>query len=177
MSRTKPPSKLEEAIQPILDRILNGEVLAIDPSSGSRDSLPGYAIFRAGAFVDGGLIQLPVGSSLQNRLYNLSTCLREQFKCPSVLVTEKIAPITMNTGFHANSMLSLQKSIGVVISSFDCPLLEVAPITWRKNIPENYVKRDDNDALMMAFTVIKKAHALAKKREIGLDEITAFLNT
>lgn len=168
-------SLLQQGVQENLDRVLRGTLLAIDPSSGSQNSQPGYAIFQAGSFVDGGVIDLKVGSALNSRLFALGKTLREEFRCPDILVTEKIPPIGQN-GFHANSMMSLQKSIGTVISSFECPLVEVAPNTWRKHIPTTYVKRDDNDALMMAYTVLVCAQELAGEPIMPLKKIERFLH-
>ena len=164
-SNTSKSSKVsmfeEECIRHVQD-LIHGTILAIDPSSGSANSQPGFAVFRAGQLVDCGIIRLPRGSDLSNRLYTLGETLRKEFLdcAPHVLVTERISPIA-NGAFNARSMASLQKAIGVTISSFPCPTVEVSPIQWRKNIPpEGYVKRDDHDAILMGFTAIKLAHKL-----------------
>jgi hypothetical protein len=152
-------SKLADGIAPLKEKILSGTILAIDPSSGSRESMPGYCIFKNGQFVDSGIIRIKLGQ-LNNRLFQLRQALMDDFKDiqPDILVTENIPPVMLGQGKFVNrSMLSLQKSVGVVISCFDCPLIEVAPISWRKYIPENYVKSDEVDAIMMAITVMKVA--------------------
>jgi len=160
VKKTKPPTLLEAGCLASMQDLLHGTVLAIDPSSGSANSQPGYAIFEGGRFVDCGVINLPRGSDLNVRLYQLGKTLRESFTTPNVLVTEKISPIA-NGSFNARSMASLQKAIGVTISSFNCPLVEVSPISWRKNIPlDGYVKRDDHDAVLMGFTAILVAHRM-----------------
>lgn len=170
-------SKLEQSVILYSEALLRGTVLAIDPSSGSTNSRPGYALFKAGKFIDGGILTLKVHSKLNSRLFDLGKTLREEFETPDVLVTENIAPIGVNTGIRASSLTSLQKSIGVVISSFECPLVEVAPISWRKYIPATYVKRDDNDALMMAYTAIRTAQVLANEPLIELKDIEPYLLT
>jgi Holliday junction resolvasome RuvABC endonuclease subunit len=160
------PSKLALALKPHVNLILNGTVISVDPSSGSRDSLPGYAIFRAGQYIDSGVITMPVFSDLHKRLFYLGKCLREQIAAvekPDILVTENIPPVMTGKGFFNRSMVSLQRAIGVVQSSFDMPCLEVAPITWRQNIPDDYRKTDEADAIMMAITVIKHATLLIGK--------------
>ena len=158
-------SKVEDSIRPHLHAIFNGQILVIDPSSGSKNSQPGYAIYKYGILQDSGIIQIQYKTGLNNRLYQLSRSLREQFETPDILVTENIPPVIMGKsgspgGFFNMSMLSLQKSIGVVISCFDCPLIEVAPVSWRRNIPEGYLKTDENDSIMMGFTVLKLASKL-----------------
>lgn len=155
-------SKIEEAIAPLVNKILNGTVLAIDPSSGSKESMPGYAIFRNGEFVDSGVIRLQWKQALAGRLFDLREALQKDFECPDVLVVENIPPFIggKQGGGHynaSNSILSLHKAVGVTVSCFDCPLVQVAPISWRKRIPENYKKTDECDAIMMALTVLKIA--------------------
>lgn len=148
-------SKLEIAIRPHVNAILNGTILSIDPSSGSKESMPGYSIFKAGVFYDSGVIRLEHRQSLAGRLYDLREALQRDFTCPDVLVVENIAPFI--GGNTTRSILSLHKAVGVTVSCFDCPLMEVAPISWRRFIPENYRKTDECDAIMMALTVLKIA--------------------
>ena len=156
-------SKLSHSIEPIKSTILSGRVLAIDPSSGSKESQPGYALFEGGKFVDSGVIRIQHRQSLQHRLFSLREALQKDFASekPDVLVVENIAPFIASPGrgtFGASkSVLSLHKAVGVTISCFDCPLVEVAPISWRKYIPENYLKSDECDAIMMALCVLKIA--------------------
>lgn len=156
-------SKLEDSIRPQIKLILDGHILSIDPSSGSRNSLPGYAIYKAGELVDSGVIQVPVGDNLHTRLFHLRKSMMEDFEKPDILVTENVPPVMQSKGFFNKSVLSLQKAIGVVISCFDVPLIEVAPISWRQNIPATYQKTDENDAILMGYTVVKLAHIYAAK--------------
>ena len=157
-------SKIEEAINPVKATILSGTVLAVDPSSGSKESMPGYAIFKAGIFVDSGVIRIQHRQTLQQRLFDLRESLQNDFKdlAPDVLVVENIPPFIASKGGGAafgatKSILSLHKAVGVTVSCFSCPLIEVSPISWRKYIPENYRKTDENDSIMMALTVLKIA--------------------
>lgn len=155
-------SKMSDSISPHVNAILHGKLLAIDPSSGSKESQPGYCIFKAGQFVDSGIIRIEYRQSLQLRLYSLRETLQRDFADvnPDVLVVENIPPFIAAPGkFGGNtkSILSLHKAVGVTVSCFNCPLIEVAPISWRKQIPENYRKTDENDSIMMALTVLKVA--------------------
>jgi hypothetical protein len=173
VSRTKKPSKMELQLRPHLDAILNGSILSIDPSSGSKNSQPGYAIYRAGQLVDSGFIAVKAGEALHKRLFYLGNCLREQFEKPDVVVTENIPPFFPKEGesrFFNMSIVSLQRAVGVVQAAFDVPVIEVAPITWRKNIPDNYRKTDEADAIMLGLTVIKSACGIAGRPEPVLSE-------
>lgn len=157
----RPPSKMALSCKPHVGSIITGTVIAIDPSSGSRESMPGYAIFRAGELVDSGYIALQHNEDLRKRLHDLRRSLTEQFQVPDILVTENIPPVMTGKGFFNRSMVSLQRAIGVVQSIWDVPCIEVAPITWRQNIPDDYRKTDETDAIMMALTVLKAAREIA----------------
>lgn len=161
-------SVLETEVSANLNNLLNGTVLAIDPSSGSAGSQPGYAIFAGGVLRDSGLVRIRSGDHISNRLYRLSKTLREEFSQPNVLVTENIPPF-MGEGpgaaFATRNVISLHQSIGVVMSVWDSPVIQVSPRTWRSLIPDNYLKSDENDAIMLGWT------AIAKAREIEGEEV------
>lgn len=161
-------SKLEQSIREHTALLLNGMVLAIDPSSGSQNSQPGYAIYKSGQLVDSGLVRIRSGDHISNRLYRLSKSLREDFEQPDLLVTENIPPF-MGEGpgaaFATRNVISLHQSVGVVMSVWDVPVLQVSPRSWRSLIPDNYVKSDENDAIMLGWTAIHKAY-LAENLDI-----------
>lgn len=137
--------------------LLTGRVSVFDPSSGSRGSMPGYAISVGGRFAEAGTIRLPLEAELHVRLQALRRCLTTQFTTPDVLVTENLPPFV--NGFN-KSILSLHKSVGVIVSSFDCPaLVEVAPSMWHKFEPEGgYFKSDVNDAIIMLYVTLAEAY-------------------
>ena len=138
---------------------MHGQVLAIDPSSGSEKSQPGYAIYQAGELIDCGLINIKWGDAVANRLYRLASSLREDFKQPDILVVEHLAPF-MGEGksfFSTRNVISLHQSVGVIMSIWDVPVLAVSPRSWQALTPDNYVKSDQNDAIMLGWTVIHKA--------------------
>lgn len=141
--------------------VMQGTLLAIDPSSGSRNSQPGYSLYQAGVLIDAGIIKLKVGSELHSRLFHLADSIRNDFSTPDILVTEAISSV-MNPkqGFMSKQMVPLQRAVGVVQSCFDCPVLEVAPATWRKYITNNYVKSDTNDAILLGYTALMEAAQL-----------------
>lgn len=152
-------SKLDLAVSQHADKALNGYLLAIDPSSGSEKSQPGYAIYRGGQLVDYGLINIKWGDAVANRLYRLAKSLREEFQQPDLLVVEHLAPF-MGEGksfFSTRNVISLHQSVGVIMSIWDIPVLAVSPRSWQSLAPDNYQKSDQNDAIMLGWTVLHKA--------------------
>jgi hypothetical protein len=134
-------------------------MLSIDPSSGSANSQPGYALYRGGQLIDSGLVRIRSGDHISNRLYRLARTLREEFDKPDVLVTENIPPF-MGEGpgaaFATRNVISLHQAIGVIMSVWDVPVLQVSPRSWRSHVPDNYHKSDENDAIMLGWTALLK---------------------
>lgn len=149
-------SKFSSQVKGSAKAILEGTLLSIDPSSGSRNSQPGYSLWNQGRLVDSGIINVPLKSDLNRRLFYLADCLRSSFSAPTVLATENIPPFMSGKGFH-KSILSLQRAVGVIMSIWDVPLIEVAPASWRSKIPELYNKNDEADAIMIGWVTIQEA--------------------
>jgi len=162
----KKETKLEQQLQPVIGEILNGYLLSIDPSSGSKDSQPGYCIFKAGQYVDSGFLNIGSGDDIGARLYRLARCLREEFEQPDVLITENIPPFMSmggNNSFATSGVIHLHQSIGVVLSVFDCPKIRVSPRSWHSMLDKlggNYIKSDENDACAIAMTAVATARQL-----------------
>lgn len=161
-SKKAPKSPKKTGVQISVGRyrelITKGQLLAIDPSSGSEGSMPGFAIFKEGRLISCGTIKLPAGGELHLRLQELARTLREEFEVPDVLVVEQIAPYIK--GFFN---LSLHKSIGATVSAIPCKsLVEISPSSWhaairKMGIEDSYVKSDVNDAIFMGYCVVKEA--------------------
>lgn len=150
----KPTTKLGQQVQRYRPLILQGTLLAIDPSSGSEGSMPGYALFKAGKLVENGILRLPLGAELHVRLQALRKLMLE-FETPDVVVVENLPPFMT---FNSKSVLSLHKSVGVAIACTDCSaLVEVTPGSWHRNTPAGYIKSDAHDAFLMGMTVIHEA--------------------
>ena len=150
-------SRLHKQLQDHVETLRTGTLLAIDPSSGSQSSQPGYAIFKAWQLLDSGIIRIKPRAALSNRLFELADALRQDFDTPDILATEGISIIMSGSGFAGPGMVSLQRAIGVVQSCFPVPCLEVAPVTWRKYIPSTYIKTDENDAIMIGTATFLEA--------------------
>lgn len=150
-------SKLAESVGQYADQLQNGYMLAIDPSSGSTSSLPGWAIFRQGKLDDAGTLELPRGTrSIANRLFLLRNALFTEFEEPDILVIEQIAPVlpSKNGAFLHKGASSLIKSVGAILSTWDVPTLEVAPMTWHSMTPPEYRKGDCVDSQMIGWAAM-----------------------
>lgn len=151
--------KVYRQVEPVYNKILTGVMLVVDPSSGSGNSMPGYAIYRAGEFHESGTVDLDTSMSLSRRLYEINRTFREEFEQPDVLVVENIPPISYGgRGMPAASLMSLHKAIGAVICAWDIGnLVEVHPSSWRHYKPEAYEKTDEWDAIVMGICVVSIA--------------------
>lgn len=169
----------DRQIAGLVPLLTTGHVLSIDPSSGSRESVPGYSIWKAGVLIDSGVLDIHFSDNLNKKLFDISHSFRTEFDAPDVLVTELISSYM---GTFSKSICNLQRSVGVVYSLWDCPIVEVSPTTWRKLIPENYQKGDESDAIMIGWTAIQKAFALTGRPmpslpDWGLDVLAGHSST
>lgn len=163
--KTKKPKEpkltlLQVGVQKYAHLIQRGTVLAIDPSSGSEGSMPGYAYYVQGELTSYGTIELPAGTEIHIRLQVLCRTLIDQFQVPDVLILENIAPYING---NSKGVINLHKSIGVVTASIPCKyLIEIAPMSWktrlrRAGLEQIYVKSDVNDAIYMGHCVVEDA--------------------
>lgn len=161
--KSKAISKYEKDLAKLGSLPMTGTVLAIDPSSGSVGSQPGFALFREGRLVEAGTIRVTPGDDIHARLFELRRSLMEDFTTPDVLVTENIPPF-MGGGFN-RAILNLHYSVGVILSVFLAKTIRVTPITWQKNISkDSYCKSDTHDSIMMGLKVISDV-----QRKYGVD--------
>jgi hypothetical protein len=153
MGKTKLQIKLNA------DKILNGTVLAIDPSSGSKESQPGYAIFKAGVLQDHGTLKIP-HKVIYERMPILYDKIQEILPIPlDVFLIEQIRGQNFSHVF-------LNWACGVSISAVRAPVtIEIEVLMWRaymKCFPE-YVKSDATDAVMIAEAVLFMANQFKNK--------------
>ena len=128
--------------------VLNGTVLAIDPSSGSDESMPGFAVFKQGELVMSGTIKLP-HIELHGRLYALYDKIQALLGSPpDLLVVEDIA---------GQIHKYLHYAVGVSIAAARSPLsLRIGLPVWKAvaKADPKYVKSDVNDAIKMGEAVV-----------------------
>ena len=154
----KKPKKAVTVAEKQIERfgplLTQGSLVALDPSSASRQSLPGFSVWKAGVLVDSGLIDVHHALALNSKLFGIANTLRTEFEEPDLVVTELISSYM---GGFSKSIMNLQRSVGVIMSIWDRPLVEVSPVTWHKRTPEGYQKGDEADAIMIGWTAVQIA--------------------
>lgn len=170
---SKKESSLESQVMPLVDTFKTGIVLALDPSSGSYRSQPGYALYVKGKLQDSGIVEIHSGDHISNRLHRLSKALSEEFEKPDILVTENIPPFMAAKGdspFATRNVISLHQSVGVIMSVWDVPVITVSPRTWRSYIPEGYIKDDEHDAIMIGWAAFQACYKVTGEPVFPLPE-------
>ena len=168
--KLKPRSEISKIERDIRDAgaAIGGTVIAIDPSSGSADSQPGYAVFKNGLLLRCGTLNIGKGIKLHLRLASLRADfdkLVTEFGGFDALIIENIPPFMDKAGggFRSSATCNLHKSIGAVFACYPFPnVLEVTPMSWqawlrKKQLEEWYKKDDAMDALMLGLCVLDKA--------------------
>lgn len=162
-------TKLYKAMLKCYNEVLDGTFLAIDPSTGSKSSVPGYALFEKGQLVESGEIITDIHANRSKRLYEISRTIREEFPKPDVLAVEYIPPVSYKGSanrMNSTSLMALQKAIGAILVAHPVDhLVEVPAITWGKYKPEDYVKTDEYDALSIGYCVIAHAKFIKEIKE------------
>jgi hypothetical protein len=139
------------------ETIVKGRVLAIDPSSASGESKPGYAVFEAGEMTESGIIAVNHKQPVQKRLREISECLREEFEPCDILAIEKLRGHTCPP--------PLWWSVGSVQSSVTVEASIEVPITWWKawsKVKADYKKSDRDDAIVIGESLIMLAKEYCK---------------
>ena len=148
--------------------IKNGTMLAIDPSSGSRGSHIGYALFDKGLLVESGEIDLSDewGLPVHQRLGYIHDCLRESFPFVDLLVTEKIRVVSRRGSYKATEPLVY--AIGVIMSGIKHgAFVEIHPRTHMatsNRLFDDYRKTDEYDAISIGLCMIAFANGYDPKR-------------
>lgn len=163
-------SKTYQSILPHYQAILEGNILAVDPSTGSQSSMPGYAWFEKGELKESGIFQIDTGMNRSKRLYEISRTIREEFPTPDGLLVEYIPPVRYGRGgMNTIALMALQKAVGAIIASHPYEVfIEVPTSAWLKHKPSNYKKTDEWDAICIGLCVVNTA--LEIKKEIDKKE-------
>lgn len=136
--------------------LLNGRVLAIDPSSGASSPI-GYAVFDKGVLVDNATISIRGKLPIHKRLPIIYDELSKTFGTPDVLIIEEI---------HGSiSSNQLQYAVGVTIAATRPPEHITLPLNIWKALGKadpTYTKEDANDARMIGQSVIMLATEFSK---------------
>lgn len=120
----KNASKYEKDVLKNAKSIVFGRVLAIDPSSGSAGSMPGYALFELGKFSASGTLQINPKRPIQHRLAELYKRV-DALGAIDVLIIERIRGNTAHE--------YLRWAVGVIVASSGASLvLEIPTTVWKK---------------------------------------------
>lgn len=151
-----------KAIDDCADCILNGTLLAIDPSTGSKSSMPGWAWFEKGELKESGIIKVDLKGNRAQKLYQINHTLRTEFGPPDVVAVESAGYFISK--MNPASIISLQRAIGAVIASWPVKcLVEVPSNVWQKYRFKGYEKGDEADAICIGLCVIGKAKQVLKE--------------
>ena len=114
--------------------------------------------------MDSGILGVDRTKNVHKKLISIAECLRTEFDRVDVLVSEDIIIMMGGNKFtiSSSSLRLLQWSLGTIISSVRAEhLVLVHPTTWHKQVPVNYEKTDENDAISLGYTAIRKAYELS----------------
>lgn len=146
--------------------LLNGVVVSIDPSIGSRSSQPGIAVYISGDLHYSGLLEIDPDGEQWTRLQRLNYLVRKAYQewDPDVLVYEDI-PSQRHGGGNANSHASLLKAVGTILSiSGPTGFIGLHPLTWKGRARHTYQKSDEADAIEIGWVALELARELEEER-------------
>ena len=163
-----PESKVGQAARKLRTH-LKGRVLCIDPSSGSEQSVPGFALFEGQILREVGFLEISRTSDAPIRFKELVRALQDNFSEEvDVLVIEYVPPFMSKPGkggFRTQGVVNLHRAIGITMGVVPWKsIIQVPPISWRTWVTNNvgaigstYKKRDDRDAMALGLTVFHLA--------------------
>ena len=144
----------------MVEILLEGRFIAVDPSSCSGSSALGWAFFNKGELVTSGSVHRDSGDSdVYLRLRTVTRHLHAiacSFK-PGMLVLEQL---------RSRCHTYLRWACGVTIVCFGGPVLEITPQHWRRSAPARHLAdkkagaaTDQQDAQEIGFTAVREALA------------------
>lgn len=138
------------AARPLKDKVLNGTLIACDPSSGGT-SQPGFAIFQAGELLTSGELELPRKKNVFERLQLLHAhVMKLTPDPPDVFAVEEIVK---GAAHHY-----LLWSVGTIVSAARTPdVIQVPIVAWKAlaNVTPGYFKGNAMDAELIGITLIR----------------------
>lgn len=157
---------LRRAVEKCAQLMVDGRVLAIDPSISSLSSSMGYSLYEASQLVDAGIVEIKASLPKNRKLQEIRKVLMQDFSDVDVLVIENIAPMRDNSrdknpykmAAITKGWKNLHQATGAAIASVEAEhVVEVAPITWRKYLKDGYEKSDVADAVMIGYAALADA--------------------
>ena len=157
----KKQSLIDKACAKHATLLLTGTVVCIDPSIGSKSSQPGYAVYIKGELEDSGFIDLGTAATgtVAQRLHKFRMTLELDFPTPDIVVVERIVINPKAVGYNNVSVLKLNQAVGVTMSQWDVPVIEVSPMSWKATAKtlDNYEKSDEWDSVALGWCCLTKA--------------------
>ena len=131
------------------DKLLHGNLLAIDPSSTSL----GFAIFHKGVFVEKGVKKYKGDIAFRLHMIFMDVFKLNQEADADIVAIERLR----SSGGY--SPPQLMWSVGAVLAAISpLPMLEVSPNSWKVVArEEGLAKSDENDAYCIGKRIIDKA--------------------
>jgi hypothetical protein len=138
------------ALHSLAPLILGGTLAVIDPSIGSRDSQPGFAVFHQGRIQVSGTLEIPWRETSYRRLQLLYERVAVLLPAPpDVFAVEEI--------HKSICKVNLLWAVGVSIAAAQAPQTIEIPLSHWKALAKatpDYKKGDEADARMMGESLI-----------------------
>jgi len=152
------------------DPILNGRMIAIDPTSGTLDrstgeaSVAGWALFEEGQLHSSGVIAIPFAKRKEDRYRSLLTILQTEFDDTYDALAMEDIPLARRRG-NFNTSQTLIQVCGVYIAGLSGELVELNSHTWQAVARRigGWVKGDESDAQYIGLAAIAFARGYDQK--------------
>jgi len=145
-------SNIYDQIKGHKKEILEGTMLAIDPSSSSARSDPAWALFHKGKLVESGIIPVDKKQPIYEKL-------REQFDWIYGMYGEGLDVIAVEKIRKGHAYLRWSSCLAFLACR--APLvLELSPVTWHNFVGDNYDKSDEQDAITIGECIVHLATKL-----------------
>jgi hypothetical protein len=146
--------------------LIQGRVLSIDPSVGSGNSMPGWALYGASELKSSGTWILNPRWPLEVRLRELANHVADMVVSHhvDVLVYEDI-PCQLYGFGNAKANSSLHRAVGAILSANVNKHVGISPSSWKKMVGPDYIKSDENDAIEIGRIVIGEARRICGQNQ------------
>jgi hypothetical protein len=178
--KPNPPTKFELACAARREVLQKGLILCVDPSIGSKASMPGFALINAGEVVHSGILKLDAKLPPNRRLHTIQNELFAVTPHVDLLLIEDIPPYMNRAGgFRNAAVILLHWSVGAILSSYDADSMMIPIPSWHKWVERNigefgvkYHKGDEKDALAMVCAVFDKVGLKLKNHDAVMKVLT-----
>lgn len=138
------------ALRDLSDIILGGTFIAVDPSIGSRDSMPGFAIFHKGKLQVSGTAKIDFRATPYDRLRMVHKWMQALLPGPPDLLAVEAIPKSLGHQFTL-------WAVSATITGADAPRTIEVPIPFWKSYAKQrvgYLKGDEADAIVIGEAMV-----------------------